>query len=61
MRFEVPRYHTIQVQYKNQDKKVMTEQFSGFSARVFQHNIDLLYGRVPLNWRISFGNFYLQK
>lgn len=34
---------------------------SGFRARIFQHNMDHIYGRVVFNWRLNFGNMKLKK
>lgn len=45
----VPRYHTIEVEYLNQDGQLQRQQLSDFVARIFQHELDHLDGKVFLD------------
>ena len=40
----VPRHKTISVRYIDESGKIQTKSFTGFQARVFQHEIDHLNG-----------------
>ncbi|MEM7769603.1 MAG: peptide deformylase [Cyanobacteria bacterium P01_E01_bin.6] len=45
----VPRYSAVEVGYTDQDGKLQRREFNGFVARVFQHELDHLEGRVFLD------------
>lgn len=45
----VPRYQQILIQYTDQQGALMEATLSGFVARVFQHEVDHLEGRVYLD------------
>lgn len=45
----VPRYTEIRVQYTNQQGELIELELEGFVARVFQHEVDHLDGRVYLD------------
>jgi len=45
----VPRYTDIEVGYQNTEGMTKEDQFSGFVARVFQHEFDHLSGHVYLD------------
>jgi peptide deformylase len=45
----VPRYAAVEVGYTDQDGKLQRREFDGFVARVFQHELDHLEGRVFLD------------
>ena len=45
----VPRYQEIKVDYTNIDGVLSTIEFSGFVARIFQHEYDHLQGMVYLD------------
>lgn len=42
----VPRWDSVKVKYMNEKGEWVTEKYSGFPARVFQHEIDHLNGIV---------------
>ncbi|MEL6221113.1 MAG: peptide deformylase [Cyanobacteria bacterium J06627_8] len=45
----VPRYSAVEVGYTDKDGKLQRREFDGFVARVFQHELDHLEGRVFLD------------
>lgn len=45
----VPRYDTIEVEYLNLEGEPCRQEFSGFVARIFQHELDHLNGLVFLD------------
>ena len=45
----VPRYTEIRVQYTDQRGELIELELEGFVARVFQHEVDHLDGRVYLD------------
>lgn len=45
----VPRYETIEVSYSDRQGQPQTTIFSGFIARIFQHEYDHLEGKVFLD------------
>ncbi|MFZ2312246.1 MAG: peptide deformylase, partial [Methylobacter sp.] len=45
----VPRYQEILIQYMDQKGDLMESKLSGFVARVFQHEVDHLEGKVYLD------------
>lgn len=45
----VPRYQEILIQYTDQQGALMEAKLSGFVARIFQHEVDHLEGRVYLD------------
>jgi len=45
----VPRYRRISIRYTNQQGETVASELEGFVARVFQHEIDHLDGRVYLD------------
>jgi peptide deformylase len=45
----VPRYQAIEVEYTDRDGKLQKQQFTGFVARIFQHEHDHLDGIVFLD------------
>ena len=49
LRARVPRSVRVQVQYTGIDNKLKTAVFEGFLARVFQHELDHLDGKVYLD------------
>ena len=49
MRGFVPRHLTIRVRYQNREGVVIEEEYEGFLARVFQHEVDHLDGLVFLD------------
>lgn len=42
----VERYEKIQVQFQNEDFKVLVKTYSGFTAEIIQHEIDHLFGKL---------------
>jgi len=46
LRALVPRAETVQVQYFNRDGKKVETTYSGFLARLFQHEFDHLQGKL---------------
>ena len=45
----VPRYSAVEVGYTDQNGKLQRQELEGFVARVFQHELDHLEGRVFLD------------
>jgi peptide deformylase len=45
----VPRYTEIEIEYTTRDGKLKHERFSGFVARIIQHELDHLEGKVFLD------------
>lgn len=45
----VPRYQAIEVKYMDQQGKLHHREFTGFVARIFQHEYDHLEGKVFLD------------
>jgi peptide deformylase len=45
----VPRYRRIEIEYMNQDGKLIKQELTDFVARIFQHEVDHLNGKVFLD------------
>ncbi|WP_448562166.1 peptide deformylase [Trichothermofontia sp.] len=45
----VPRYQSVTVEYTDRDGKLQQQEWSGFVARIFQHEYDHLHGLVFLD------------
>lgn len=45
----VPRFDTVDVRYQTRDGKTVETRYEGFLARVFQHELDHLQGKVFLD------------
>jgi peptide deformylase len=45
----VPRYHAIAVEYQDREGKLQQQEFTGFVARIFQHELDHLDGKIFLD------------
>ncbi len=45
----VERPNSIQIQYTNDEGEVITESVEGFTARIFQHEIDHLNGKLYID------------
>jgi len=46
LRGYVPRAETIRVRYHNQENRVIETEYTGFLARIFQHEYDHLIGKL---------------
>ena len=49
LRGKIPRYRTIEVEYRNRDGQLQQEILTDFVARIFQHELDHLNGLVFLD------------
>ena len=49
IRGSVPRYEAIEIEYSDRDGKLQKQEFTGFVARIFQHEYDHLDGIVFLD------------
>lgn len=50
------RYKTIGVGYYNEKMEYIEEELTDFPARVFQHHLEILYGKDFMDWRVNFGD-----
>jgi peptide deformylase len=50
MRYSVPRYDTIKVEYMNLKGDLITDYISGFKAYIFQHEIDHLNSKLIVDY-----------
>lgn len=49
LRVRVPRYQEIEVEYRDRRDRLQRRSWHGFVARIFQHELDHLDGRVLLD------------
>ena len=49
IRGEVPRHQQIRVRYRDLEGEMVEREFTGFVARIFQHEFDHLHGIVFLD------------
>lgn len=57
----VPRFKSIKVKYLTRNGKVMKKSFSGFIARIFQHEFDHLNGTIFLERMDNFKEIMSEK
>jgi len=56
----VLRHTSIKVRYMDQYAQYCEEEFSGFPARIFQHELDHLWGFTLANFSVNEGNLSLK-
>lgn len=49
LRVRVPRYQAVEVEYRDRCDRLQRRRWHGFVARIFQHELDHLDGRVLLD------------
>lgn len=57
----VPRYRAIAVEYQEQGGKLQHQEFTGFVARIFQHELDHLDGKIFLDRLESADDLYTEQ
>ena len=59
--FEIERPQSIQLQYTNEKNKIIKEEKNGYEARVLQHEIDHLSGKLFVDYLSSLKRNMIMK